>query len=111
MLVWTHSDGEHVPRGQPVSRSVCRMPLIGVVARGRVTWPGDDRPPSVTSRLAQLQSDHTHFVMLETDDDSAADAYRFRLTSAILSRGALSMLFLVPPRACPFLCSAPSRCP
>lgn len=88
-----------------------RVPLLGVVSRGAVTWPGDDRPagkqprrklqarprPAPQSRARDqefvtplthasesLQEDHTHFVMLDTDDITASAAYRFKLTNALL---------------------------
>lgn len=39
-------------------------------------------PPVVSN---PLQEDHTHLVMLDTDDAGAATPYRFALTSALMS--------------------------
>jgi hypothetical protein len=65
-----------------------QVPLVGVVGRGLVTWPGDDRPPVETlygrRGRAELQEDHTHFVMLEmADDDYNVSRFRFELIEAI----------------------------
>lgn len=65
-----------------------------MASKGCVTWPGDDRPPGKFPREV-LQEDHTHFVLLDTDDPDAASAYRFKLTSALLScaRGPLNAVY------------------
>lgn len=58
-----------------------RVPLVAVNAKPKMTWPGDVRPGQ-RDRLP-LQPDHTHVVLLPTDDEAAISKYRFDLADAI----------------------------
>ena len=57
------------------------VPLVAVNCKPKVTWPGDLRPGQ-RGRLP-LQPDHTHVVLLPTDDGAVATKYRFDLAEAI----------------------------
>ena len=52
--------------GQGLTRGNLRAPVIGVVPEGRVTWPG--RRPAAGDEAADLEPDHTHFVLVDGED-------------------------------------------
>ena len=47
-----------------------KVPVVGVVSKPHAAWPGDERPGQL-QRVA-LQPDHTHFVMLPSEDEAGA---------------------------------------
>ncbi|KAK3274444.1 hypothetical protein CYMTET_17368 [Cymbomonas tetramitiformis] len=67
-----------------------RIPVVGVVGRGLVTWPGDDRVDEAgTSARVPLQADHTHYVMCNTENDEpSVTRFRFDFIRAVVKGAA-----------------------
>ena len=71
-----------------------QVPVIGIASKSKVSWPGDERPGQL-DRVA-LNPDHTHFVLLPSDDEYSANNFRFKLANYYSNNGELpSIAFVV----------------
>ena len=55
-----------------------KVPILGVVPVGTVTYPEDDRPGA--AMRVSLEPNHTHLVGLASNDFYDSTIYRFMLT-------------------------------
>jgi hypothetical protein len=69
------------------------VPVIGVVNRSKVTWPGDER--AGYERRTPLQPDHTHFVTLGADDNLSCTRFTFELMRAVTDNRKLPSIAMV----------------
>jgi len=70
------------------------VPVVGIVAKSSSSWPGDERPKQLERQ--PLQPDHTHFVMLPSEDEASSINFRFKLAHHYTNYGALpSIAFVV----------------
>jgi len=68
--------------GQSVADREYKSPLIGVAAATQVTYP-DQEEEHIGEEPTPLDPNHTHFVLVNTQNDRQAMEFRYRLGSAI----------------------------
>ena len=68
--------------GQSVADREYKSPLIGVAAATQVTYP-DQEEAHIGEETTPLDPNHTHFVLVDTENDRQAMEFRYRLGSAI----------------------------
>ncbi|RKZ73075.1 MAG: hypothetical protein DRR19_31345, partial [Candidatus Parabeggiatoa sp. nov. 1] len=68
--------------GQSVADREYKSPLIGVAAATQVTYPSQEEEP-IGEEPTPLDPNHTHFVLVNTQNDRQAMEFRYRLGSAI----------------------------
>jgi hypothetical protein len=73
--------------GQGVADRGRQTPLIGVAPRGRITYPGQAVSLSSHNDSAPLDSNHSHFVLVDSDEWGGETGTMFRLAAALAKGG------------------------
>jgi hypothetical protein len=70
-----------------------QVPVVGVVSKATSSWPGDERPGQM--ERMPLNPDHTHFVMLPSEDRYSSTNFRMKLAHHYSNNGALPAISFV----------------
>ena len=80
--------------GQSVADRGYKSPLIGVAAATQVTYPGQTEEETTAEETTPLDSNHTHFVLVNTQNDHQAMDFRYRLGTAMAPHQQAVMLLV-----------------
>jgi gas vesicle protein len=69
--------------GQSVADRKHKVPLIGVAATPQVSYPGQTEEGTTAAETTPLDPNHTHFVLVDTEDNDQAMDFRYRLGAAL----------------------------